>query len=104
MTAPPATPPDCASDVAEQARLMRRGRLAARQKLLDEIGALFEEGNSIGEIARKLGLDYRRVERWVRRIDLPDRNTMVSTPSNPAISACCWSADGRRASPRFVTC
>jgi transposase len=79
-----APPSDCGSDVAEQTRLMHRGRLAARQQLFDEIRALFEGGNSIGEIARKLGLGRRRVERWVRRIDLPDRNTMASTPSNPA--------------------
>jgi transposase len=84
VTAPPTTPPDCASDVAEQTHLMRRGRLAARQQLFDEIRALFEGGNPIGEIARRLGLGRRRVERWVRRIDLPDRNTMASTPSNPA--------------------
>jgi transposase len=77
-------PPHCGSDVAEQTRLMHRGRLAARQQLFDEIRALFEGGNSIGEIARKLGLGRRRVERWVRRIDLPDRNAMASTPSNPA--------------------
>jgi Transposase len=75
---------DCGSDIAEQTRLMHRGRLAARQQLFDEIRALFEGGNSIGEIVRKLGLGRRRVERWVRRIDLPDRNTMASTPSNPA--------------------
>ena len=75
---------DCGSDAATQTRLMRRGRLAIRQQLFDEIRALFEEGHSIGEIARKLGLGRRRVERWVRRIDLPDRNTMASTPSNPA--------------------
>src|SRR5580692_4451656 len=41
-------------------------------------------GSSVGEIAHKLGLGRRRVERWVRRIDLPDRNTMTSTPSTPA--------------------
>jgi len=80
----PATPPDCASDAAEQTCLMRRGRLAARQQLFDEIRALFEGGSSIGDISRKLGLGRRRVERWVRRIDLPDRNTMASTPSSPA--------------------
>jgi hypothetical protein len=84
VTAPPTTRLDPASDVAEQTRLTRRGRLAARQKLFDEIRSLFEGGNFIGEIARKLGLGRRRVERWVRRIDLPDRNTMASTPSNPA--------------------
>jgi transposase len=84
VTAPPPAQSDCNSDVAKQTRLMRRGRLAVRQQLFDEIRALFEGGNSIGEIARKLGLGRRRVERWVRRIDLPDRNTMASTPSNPA--------------------
>ena len=54
------------------------------QQLFDEIRALFEGGSSVGEIAHKLGLGRRRVERWVRRIDLPDRNTMASTPSTPA--------------------
>ncbi len=84
VAAPPPAPSDRSSDVAEQTRLMQRGRLAARQQLFDEIRALFEGGNSIGDIARKLSLGRRRVERWVRRIDLPDRNTMASTPSNPA--------------------
>jgi transposase len=81
MAAPPS---DCGSDVAEQTRLMRRGRRAVRHQLFDEIRSLFEGGNSIGEIARKPGLGRRRAERWVRRIDLPDRNTMASMPSNPA--------------------
>jgi hypothetical protein len=75
---------DCASDAVTQTRLMRRGRRAVRQQLFDEIRALFEGGSSVGEIAHKLGLGRRRVERWVRRIDLPDRNTMTSTPSTPA--------------------
>ena len=59
-------------------------RLTVRQQLFDEIRALFEGGSSVREIAHKLGLGRRRVERWVRRIDLPDRNTMTSTPSTPA--------------------
>ena len=59
-------------------------RQAVRQQIFNEIRALFEGGNSIGEIARKLGLGRRRVERWVRRIDVPDHNTMASTPSSPA--------------------
>src|SRR5208337_482975 len=46
--------------------------------------ALFEGGSSVREIARKLGLGRRRVERWVRRIDLPDLNTMASKPCTPA--------------------
>ena len=75
---------DRPSDAVAQTRLVRRERQAARQQVFDKIRALFEGGSSIGEIARKLGLGRRRVERWVRRIDLPDRNTMASTPSTPA--------------------
>lgn len=76
--------PDRRSDAVAQTRVMRRERQAGRQQIFDEIRALFEGGNSIGEIARKLGLGRRRVERWVRRIDVPDRNSMASTPSSPA--------------------
>jgi transposase len=75
---------DRCSDAAARTRLIRRERQAGRQQIFDEIRALFEGGNSIGEIARKLGLGRRRVERWVRRIDVPDANTMTSTPSSPA--------------------
>ncbi len=63
---------------------MCRGRQAVRQELFDEIRALFEGGSSVRGIARKLGLGRRRVERWVRRIDLPDLNTKASKPCTPA--------------------
>src|SRR5271165_1260226 len=84
-----ATPPlparsDCASDAVTQKRLMCREHQAVRQELFDEIRALFEGGSSVREIARKLGLGRRRVERWVRRIDLLDLNTMASKPCTPA--------------------
>ena len=84
-----ATPPlparsDCASDAVTQKRLMWRGRQAVRQELFDESRTHFEGGSSVREIARKLDFGRRRVERWVRRIDLPDRNTMASKPSTPA--------------------
>ena len=96
---------DCASDAVTQTRVMRRGRLAIRQQLFDEIRALFEGGSSVGEIAHKLGLGRRRVERWVRRIDLPDRNTMASTPSTPAyFGAFCWNGGGPKALPKSGTC
>jgi transposase len=75
---------DRRSDAVARTRLIRRDRQAVRQQIFNEIRALFEGGNSIGEIARKLGLGRRRVERWVRRIDVPDHNTMASTPSSPA--------------------
>ena len=75
---------DCRSDAVTQTRLILRERHALRQQLFDEIRALFEGGSSVGEIARKLGLGRRRVEPWVRRIDLADRSTIASTPSSPA--------------------
>ena len=75
---------DRRSDAVARTRLIRRDRQAVRQQIFNEIRALFEGGNSIGEIVRKLGLGRRRVERWVRRIDVPDPNTMASTPSSPA--------------------
>ena len=62
---------DRRSDAVARTRLIRRDRQAVRQQIFNEIRALFEGGNSIGEIARKLGLGRRRVERWVRRIDVP---------------------------------
>ena len=82
-TPPPPARSDCASDAVTQKRLMCRERQAVRQELFDEIRTLFEGGSSVGEIPRKLGLGRRRVERWVRRIDLPGRNTMASKPSTP---------------------
>ena len=44
---------DCASDAVALTHTMRHERPAVRQQLFDEIRALFEGGNSIGEIARK---------------------------------------------------
>ena len=84
--------------------MIRRDRQAVRQQIFNEIRALFEGGNSIGEIARKLGLGRRRVERWVRRIDVPDHNTMASTPSSPAYFGVLLSGGGPRASPKSATC
>jgi hypothetical protein len=39
---------------------------------------------TIKEIAQKLGLGLRRVQRWVRLIELPARNVMAPKPSTPA--------------------
>ena len=72
------------SDAVTQKRLMCRRRLAVRRELFDEIRALFEGGDSVKEIARKLGLGLRRVERWVRRIELSELSTVESKPCTPA--------------------
>ncbi len=95
---------DCPSDAVTQKRLMCRGRQAVRQELFDKIRTLFEGGSSVREIAHKLDLGRRRVERWVRRIDLPDRNTMASKRPPQRISALCWRGVGPKALPKSGTC
>jgi hypothetical protein len=80
---PPIDRSDRCSETAERERLRRRRR-AARQAMFDEIRALFDAGSTVGEIAQKLGLGRRRVYRWVRRIDMPERNAMAPKPSTPA--------------------
>jgi transposase len=71
------------SGTAERERLRRRRR-AARLATFDEIRALYDAGSTVREIAQKLGLGRRRVYRWVRRIDLPERNAMAPKPGTPA--------------------
>jgi transposase len=75
---------DRCSDVAAHERLVRRGREATRQAMFDEIRTLYESGSNVRDIARKLGLGRRRVERWVRLIDLPELNVMAPKLCTPA--------------------
>lgn len=67
------------SEVAMHDRRVRRGRDAA---------------HTVTEIARKLGLGPRRVYRWVRCIDVPERNAMAPKICTPAyfeaFLARCW--------------
>ena len=57
---------------------------AGREAQFGEVRALYEAGSTVGEISRKLGLGLRRVQRWVCRIDFPERNIMAPKPSTPA--------------------
>jgi transposase len=72
------------SEVIRDQQLTRRRRDAARQALFDQIRALFEAGGTVREIAKELGLGRRRVERWVRLIAVPERNTMAPKVCTPA--------------------
>jgi hypothetical protein len=80
---PPINRSDRNSETAERERLRRRRR-AARLATFDKIRALYDGGSTVREIAQKLGLGRRRVYRWVRRIDLPERNAMAPKPCTPA--------------------
>lgn len=52
--------------------------------MFDKIRALYDAGSTVREIAQTLGLGPRRVYRWVRRIDMPERSAMAPKPSTPA--------------------
>ena len=69
---------------AERQHLQRQARDADRQILFDRIRALYDAEATIKEIALTLGLGLRRVQRWVRLIELPARNVMAPTPATPA--------------------
>jgi hypothetical protein len=75
---------DGCSEVVMQGRRLRRGRAAARQALFEQIRTLYEAGDAVTEIARKLGIGPRRVYRWVRRIDLPKASAMAPKTCTPA--------------------
>ena len=59
-------------------------RRADRQAVFDEIRALYDAGKTVREISFQLGLGRCRVERWVRRKALPERNIMEPKPCTPA--------------------
>jgi len=80
---PPIVSSGQVAETVRRERLRRRLR-AARQAMFDEIRALYDAGSTVTEIAQKLGLGRRRVYRWVRRIDMPERNTMAAKPCTPA--------------------
>src|ERR1700742_3533265 len=69
----------------EREILTRQGRDADRQALFDRIRALYDADLTIRDIAQELGLGLRRVQRWVRLIELPARNVMAPKPSTPAL-------------------
>ncbi len=95
---------DCASDAVTQTRLMRRGRLAVRQQLFNEIRALFEGAvpsgrsptNSVlvadGSNGGSVASICRTATQW--RQPLPPRR----------ISAFCWNGGGPKALPKSGTC
>jgi hypothetical protein len=69
---------------AERQILTRQGRDVDRQALFDRIKVLYDADMTMRDIAQALGLGLRRVQRWVRLIELPARNVMAPKPSTPA--------------------
>ena len=74
----------CRVSEAERQSLTQQGRDADRQALFDRIRELYDADVTIKDIAQELGLGLRRVQRWVRLIELPTRAVMAPKPCTPA--------------------
>jgi len=72
------------SEVAEHQHFARCVRRAALQTKFDRIRAIYDAGKTVTAIARELGLTRRRVDRWLRLIVLPERNSMAPKACTPA--------------------
>jgi transposase len=80
---PPAPVEEFGESQAERLQLAQRTRHIERQAVFDRIRELYDADRTAREIAMELGLGIRRVQRWVRLIELPERNIMAPKPSTP---------------------
>jgi len=90
---------DRCSDVAAHERLVRRGREATRQAMFDEIRHSLNLAVMSG-YRSEAGSRSRRVERWVRRIDLPELNVMAPKLCTRLISRLSWHEAGPKGRPK----
>jgi hypothetical protein len=74
----------CRVSGVERQIFAQQGRHADRVALFDRIRALYDADVTIRDIAQELDLGLRRVQRWVRLIELPARNVMAPKPCTPA--------------------
>jgi hypothetical protein len=73
------------SDALEYQNAARLARRANRQALFDKIRELYNAGKTVSAIARDVGFGRKSVDRWVRLLVLPARNSMMpKTQSTPA--------------------
>jgi transposase len=86
---PPAPVEEFGESQAERLQLAQRTRHIERQAVFDRIRELYDADRTAREIAMELGLGIRRVQRWVRLIELPERNIMAPKPSTPVYYGAC---------------
>ncbi|VFU08837.1 transposase (fragment) [Methylocella tundrae] len=73
------------SDALEYRNAAHLVRRANRHALFDKIRELYNAGKTVSAIAREVGFGRKSVDRWVRLLILPARNSMMrKTQSTPA--------------------
>lgn len=65
-------------------RLVETADNESKRSLFIQVRALYEAGYSVNAIAAQLGLGRRRVDHWVRLVELPERNCMAPRLRTPA--------------------
>ena len=68
---------------ADRANLNRADRLEGLQRLFARVHELFRQGWTAADIARHLGINRRRVDKWVRLEALPERFQCDPKPTSP---------------------
>jgi len=87
-TADSAVPAMCSStdgqsDGKDQQQIARQARELARQSVFAQVRARYEAGSTVGDIVRDLGLNRKRVYKWIRLETLPARRPMAPKPTSP---------------------
>jgi transposase len=70
-------------EVTEHRHLVRAGRRGRSQLGFDRVKALHDEGNTLAQIARETGFNWRTVRKWTRLDAFRPQATMAPKPTTP---------------------
>ncbi len=62
----------------------RAGLHSFRQAKFEQVRSLYDAGRTATAITQELGLSRKRVDKWIRLRELPDRNASAPTAKSPA--------------------
>ena len=72
------------AEVAEHRHRVMEAYRLTRRTLFERIKALQAAGETMHDIARKTGLNWRTISKWLRLLTLPDREVMTPTSRSPS--------------------
>jgi transposase len=74
----------CNAERAKHERLVVSERRANAQALFDLVHSLRRSGNTVSAIVKSTGISRKRVDKWIRLSELPERNKMEPRRHSPA--------------------
>lgn len=72
------------SEVVEHRKQASIERRAVKLELFEKVRNLYAAGKQASQIMRETGLKRRRVDKWIRHTELPERNRMEPRINSPA--------------------